>query len=347
MASRSSRVRLTMAACAAALLAGTLAIVQAQQAQTPPCGGRSGTPRVACPEHVDAMMAALPTKAPATPKRPRKILVLAKATGYVHSSIPLAARTIEEMGNKTGAWTATTAWESDVITAENLKQYDAILLDSTTGTFLDDPKDPAVTAARKKAFLDFVRGGKGLVGIHAATDTYHGDPAAASAPPEAPPASEVNVAMWPEFNRMIGGWFKHHWTSRTTLMVKIDDPKSPINTAFKGQPFEITDETYTFPMDSWSRENVHVLKSVDYSNMSDDLKAHEPASSKRTDGDYGVSWIRRDGKGRVFYEAHGHNEAVYAIKPMLEHILAGIQYALGDLQADDSPSGKPGTKGSK
>jgi hypothetical protein len=26
---------------------------------------------------------------------------------------------------------------------------------------------------------------------------------------------------------------------------------------------------------------------------------------------------------------------------MLEHILAGIQYALGDLKADDSPSVKP------
>jgi hypothetical protein len=29
---------------------------------------------------------------------------------------------------------------------------------------------------------------------------------------------------------------------------------------------------------------------------------------------------------------------------MLEHLLAGVQYALGDLQADDSPSGKGGTK---
>jgi hypothetical protein len=26
---------------------------------------------------------------------------------------------------------------------------------------------------------------------------------------------------------------------------------------------------------------------------------------------------------------------------MLEHVLAGVQYALGDLKADDSPSVKP------
>ena len=48
----------------------------------------------------------------------------------------------------------------------------------------------------------------------------------------------------------------------------------------------------------------------------------------------------RDGNGRVFYMAHGHHERNYAVKPLLEHLLAGMQYALGDLKADDSPSVK-------
>jgi type 1 glutamine amidotransferase len=100
--------------------------------------------------------------------------------------------------------------------------------------------------------------------------------------------------------------------------------------------FEIHDETYTFSIRSWSRENVRVLTSIDYSKMSeaDKLKEDYP----RPDHDYGLSWIRREGKGRVFYTAHGHSERVYAMRPMLEHILAGVQYALGDLKADDSPS---------
>jgi hypothetical protein len=119
------------------------------------------------------MVAALPDKAPAPPKRPRRVLVLGYAAGYVHSSIPMAARTIEEMGKKTGAWAATITYDPADINEKNLAQYDAIFLASTTGQFLDDPKDAAVTAARKKALLDFVRGGKGLAGIHAATDTYH------------------------------------------------------------------------------------------------------------------------------------------------------------------------------
>jgi type 1 glutamine amidotransferase len=55
------------------------------------------------------------------------------------------------------------------------------------------------------------------------------------------------------------------------------------------------------------------------------------------DHDYALSWIRAEGRGRLFYSAHGHEPAVYASRPMLEHYLAGIQYALGDLAADDRP----------
>jgi type 1 glutamine amidotransferase len=87
---------------------------------------------------------------------------------------------------------------------------------------------------------------------------------------------------------------------------------------------------------SWSRSNVHVLTSIDYDKMSAEDKAQE--SNARADHDYGLSWIRREGQGRVFYEAHGHSERIYAMRPMLEHILAGVQYAIGDLKADDSPS---------
>jgi hypothetical protein len=81
-----------------------------------------------------------------------------------------------------------------------------------------------------------------------------------------------------------------------------------------------------------------VLTSIDYDKMSAADKAKE--SNPRTDGDYALSYIHREGKGRVFYEAHGHSETIYAMTPMLEHVRAGIQYALGDLKADDSPSVK-------
>jgi hypothetical protein len=64
-------------------------------------GPQNQTPK---PADVQRMMGALPAQAPAKPAQPRKVLVLSKANGFVHSCIPLAAKTVEEMGNKTGAW---------------------------------------------------------------------------------------------------------------------------------------------------------------------------------------------------------------------------------------------------
>ena len=351
------------------------------------------------------MTAALPEKAPAKAKRPRKVLVLSTCSGFVHSCIPLAAKTIQDIGAKTGSWTATISYDSADINADNLRQYDAVLLNNTTGAFLDVP-DAAVTAERKKALLEFVRSGKGLAGIHAASDSYHQVALGASGlgtnlAPIVMAAADTNkdkqlsmeelarfadalfdridqskggkltetelrgrllmalnssggrapgqpamgrqgrdrqTGTWPEFNQMIGGYFKYHWFDPTHIVYKIDDPSSPLTAMFKGSPFEIDDETYTFGVNSWSRKNLHVLTSVDYSKMSEADKRKE--DYPREDHDYGLSWIRREGKGRVFYEAHGHNERVYAIKPMLEHLLAGVQYALGDLKANDAPSSK-------
>ena len=271
------------------------------------------------------MMAALPDKPYATPQSLRHVLVLCRAVGWVHNSIPLAAKMVEYLGDKTGAWMTTISFDAAGITPENLKQYDAIFLASTTGQFLDDPNDKAATDLRRQALLDFVKGGKGLAGVHAATDSYHAN-------------NPTPAGTWPEFNAMIGGFFKFHWTYPTLIPVKVDDPHSPLTVMFPARGFEIVDETYTFAQDSFSRKRVHVLTSINYAKMSAEDKAKEPAATRRTDGDYALSYIQRVGHGRVFYEGHGHDEKVYYLRPFVAHMLAGIQYALGDLKADDSPS---------
>src|SRR5262245_41248598 len=140
-----------------------------------PCGGRSQQPTVPCITDVDQMLAGLPATAPAKPAKPRKVLIFSRvpSAGFQHSSIPLAAKAVEELGKKTGAWTSDTAWDPAVFTADNLKQYDAIFLSSTTGCFLDKAGDKAATDARRASFVEFVRGGKGVAGIHATGDSYH------------------------------------------------------------------------------------------------------------------------------------------------------------------------------
>ena len=122
-------------------------------------------------------MAALPATAPAKPAKARKVLVFGNARGYVHGSIPLAAKTIEELGKKTGAWTTTITYDPADINAKNLEQYDALFLSNTTGCFLDaktnePPASKEEVEARQAALIGFVRGGKGLGGIHATGDSY-------------------------------------------------------------------------------------------------------------------------------------------------------------------------------
>src|ERR1700709_1869546 len=142
-------MRFKMAVCGGFL--GSVLFAQ----QTPgPCpaegfsgGFTKGCPQkqFAAPSDISAMMSAVPDKAPATPQSLRRVLVLAKATGFVHSSIPLASKMAEYLGDKTGAWMTTISYDSASITADNLKQYDAVFLDSTAGEFLDDPNDQAAT----------------------------------------------------------------------------------------------------------------------------------------------------------------------------------------------------------
>jgi type 1 glutamine amidotransferase len=388
------------------------------------CGGRSQHPTVACPSDVEQMMAILPTTAPAKPAKAHKVLIFSRipSSGYQHSSIPLAAKAVEELGKKTGAWTSDTSWDPAVFTTDNLKQYDAIFLSSTTGCFLDKAGDKAATDARRAAFIEFVRSGKGVAGIHATGDSYHSpcpndegagagrggfgrgnangpggtlasvilrwswglddkklqsndqtltkadmdavaaawykqlDPGNAGKVVQAAfangivpvatqenryvgvPGRDTGKGSWQDWDTMIGGWFKFHWIDPQHIVVKIDDKASPLTKMFGGQDFDVYDETYTFSINSFSRENVHVLTSINYDKMSfmDRLKESNP----RPDHDFGLSWIRRDGQGRVFYMALGHDERIYAMKPMMEHLLAGMQYVLGDLKVDDSPSKK-------
>ena len=325
------------------VLFGGLVFAQQTPASKPcPPEGFDGGFSRGCPQKqfakpwdISGMMAALPDKPFVTPQGLRHVLVMCRAVGWVHTSIPLAAKMVEYLGDRTGAWMTDITYDAAGITAENLKHYDAIFLDSTTGEFLDDPNDKAVSDLRRQALLSFVKGGKGLAGVPAAPDTYPtpGRPAPAGEPPAV-------TGTWPEFNEMIGGFFKFHWSYPTLIPVKIDDPNSPLTSMFPAGGYDIVDETYTFAQDSFSRKRVHVLTSINYKKMSAEDKAKEPAATRRTDGDYALSYIQHVGDGRVFYEAHGHDEKIYYSRPFVAHMLAGIQYAIGDLKADDSPSEK-------
>ena len=104
---------------------------------------------------------------------------------------------------------------------------------------------------------------------------------------------------------------------------------------FGGKGFDFADEIYRFTPkgkdgkdQSFSREKVHVLLSVDVSVN----------NNKKPGTDMPVSWVHQAGKGRVFYVSLGHNEFVYWNPEIQKFYLAGLQYAIGDLEADATPS---------
>ncbi len=249
---------------------------------------------------------AAPAKATVEPARPRKLLVFNLCEGYKHSSIPYWDKALEIMGSKTGAYTVEVSDDMSLFEPERLKQFDAVCFNNTTKLEFDPNRTPELCGA----LMDFVRGGKGIIGIHAATDNFYD---------------------WPQAQQMMGNIFTAHpWTANGTWAVKIDEPNHPLTAAFKGKGFKIRDEIYRTDPPLYSREKQLVLMSLDMS----DERTRNVNGFKPTDEDTGISWVKNWGKGRVFYCGLGHNNEVTWNQPVLQHILDGIQFALGDLKVD-------------
>jgi len=247
---------------------------------------------------------AAPAQATAKPAKPRKLLVFNLCKGFRHSSIPYAAKAVEVMGAKTGAYRTVVTDDVKVFAPERLKAFDAVVFNNCTGRIFPPPKDTGGVDL-KRSLLSWLAAGGGIAGIHAATDG--------------------------EMGAIIGGTFASHPWGK--VPVKIDEPKHPLTAAFGGADFEVRDEIYVFRA-PYSRERLRVLLSVDTSKMK------LPAGRKppRTDNDYAISWVARHGKGRIFYCSLGHGHHIYRDPKVLRHYLDGIQFALGDLPADTTPS---------
>lgn len=257
-------------------------------------------------EELQKIEDAAPAKATAQPKQPRKLLVFNLCNEFKHSSIPYWDKALQIMGQKTGAYDVVFSNRMEMFAPEFLNQYDAVCLNNTTKLDFSNEK-------LRDGLMNFVKGGKGLIGIHAASDNFYD---------------------WPEGAEMIGAQFSGHpWKSDGTWAIKIDDPQHPLTAAFGGKGFKINDELYRTRPPLYSRSKQRVLLSLDMDdNATRNVEGFEP-----NDIDTGISWVKSWGKGRVFYSSLGHNHPVTWNPAVLQHYLAGIQFALGDLPADTTP----------
>lgn len=263
---------------------------------------------------------------------PKKLLVVTTTTGFRHASIPTLEKTLAELGKSSGEFTvdfvqqppgkpaplkanaspaeqaefkaAEDKWNEALKTAleklspESLKNYDGVVFASTTGD---------LPIPDKQGLLDWIKAGHAFIGIHAASDTFHG---------------------WPGYIDMLGGEFKHHGPQVSVDCLN-QDPSNPATASLP--------KTWTI-----QQEEIYQFKNYDPSKVHDLLIMDKHPEHKEQSGHFPVSWCKEYGKGRVFYTSLGHREDIIDADPNLKdrknsveiskayqaHLLGGIKWAL-------------------
>ena len=232
---------------------------------------------------------------------PKKILVVSVTKGFRHSSIPTANKVLAELGEKSKVFSVDYAFTDDDIAAkmtpEKLKGYDGFVFANTT---LNLPLPD------KQAFLNEIKGGKAFVGIHSATDTFHGPPGTVD-----------------PYIQMIGGEFQTHG-AQVGVECLVGDTKHPATKHF-GESFCI------------EREEIYLLINYDSTKVRDLLYLDKHPSKKMEAGHFPIAWCKTYGQGRVFYTSLGHREDVWENKAYQQHLMGGLKWALGLEDGESTP----------
>ena len=224
-----------------------------------------------------------------TPKS-GKLLYMTLSKGYHHKSVEPSEPILKAMGEKSGAFQVTVTQDVGAFTRENLKNYAAVMF-YTTGEL-------PFTDEEKRALVDFLKSGHGFIGVHSATDTLY---------------------EWDVYNQIIGGHFDGHpWHQLVT--VNVVDPDSKLVSGL-GKSFQITDEIYQIKQ--FQASGTHVLLTLDPTSV--DLT--KPSVHKN---DYGwpICWTRMFGKGRVYYNSLGHEDAVWNDPRYQDMLLKAIKWVM-------------------
>ena len=277
-------------------------------------------------EELKRITEAMPTKTVAVPSKPvPKLLVFSLSWGYKHSSIPYGKKTVEIMAAKTKAFELVISDDLTNFEPQNIGKFGAIFfLNTNNEIFLpedlsglsSEEKARAIEYDKllKKSLTDYLASGGGLAVLHSGIATFR---------------------KWPEYSNIIGvGFDNHPWYSGSTVTLKVDEPNHRLAQAFKGPNFVVADETYQCKA-PYSRDNLRVLLSIDTEKTNMNVEGIH-----RKDNDFAISWVKSYGEGRVFCFLLGHDHDLFWNPTFLQHLLDGLQFALGDLKADTTPSNK-------
>src|SRR5713101_5829725 len=154
-----------------------------------------------------------------------------------------------------------------------------------------------IAPEQEKALLDFVENGKGFIPIHCASYCFLNSP---------------------KYIDLVGAQFLRHGTGvfRTTIAA----PNHPITKEFSG--FESWDETYVH-----TKHNTKDRIVLEYRPLTPPSPPREEGNGERDKEPW--SWVRTQGKGRVFYTAWGHDERTWSNPGFQNLIERGIRWAVG------------------
>jgi len=217
-----------------------------------------------------------------------RVLVFSQTKGYRHESIKAGKAALQKLGQEKGFAVDTTEVSAD-FNEENLKKYRAVVFLSTTGDVFDQ--------TQQNAFMRFIQGGGGYVGIHAAADTEYD---------------------WWWYGKLAGAYFKSHPQIQEAKFKKVKPFGNGVNLP---DEWIRTDELYNYKKIS---DQIIPLIMLD-----------ETSYQGGENGDnHPISWYHDFDGGRSFYTGMGHTNESFADPMFIDHVYQGILYAVGEGKPD-------------
>lgn len=253
----------------------------------------------------------------ADPKKKQKLLYFTRSAGFEHSAVKRSGgglshseKVLIEMGKRAGFDVECT--KDGRVFDGDLDQYDAIALyTSGNGTRPNKNNTPPMSEKGKQRLLDAIAAGKGVVGFHAATDSFRSG------------GVDPYIAM-------LGGEFMGHGSQQDVPML-VTSPKFP-GAEGLGKSYSMLEEWYAFKKFA---PDLHVILVQDTDAMSKKGERNQQLYGRPP---YPATWARMQGKGRVFYTSMGHREDVWTSSIFQQVALGGIAWVMGNVDADVKPN---------
>lgn len=257
----------------------------------------------------------------ASSQRVKKVLFFTKSSGFQHSVIArkgdqlsMAERILTDLG-KEHRFEVVASKDGRMFNPDQIGQWDAFVFE-TTGDLTKPGTDKhhPISADGEKAFFDAIRGGKGFMGMHCATDTM---------------GQHRHRGKDDPYIAMIGGEFAGHGSQQKARILIADD-RFPGVKDFGSHSFELLDEWYAIRNIA---DDLHVILVQDTSSME-----KKGGNHMYDRPNYPETWARMHDKGRVFYTSMGHREDVWENPKYQGLLLGALGWITGQGDIDVSPN---------